>query len=146
MPFLMTTTVGLAGNKCCMGRRRPRWSAAHRPLGEKMRDRVTTAGCETSLPCGSKQSSMRAQTPLLIVASMHAMKGTAEEPLDGGASTHRWVRVPARGPTAAPDVYLTSSPEFGTIDRSLWRTRERRVRSEMVGARVWSKPVPVLIK
>jgi hypothetical protein len=28
--------------------------------------------------------------------------GPAKEPLDGGASTHRWARTPARGPTTVP--------------------------------------------
>jgi hypothetical protein len=38
------------------------------------------------------------------VAGSQAMKDPAEEPLDGGASTHRWSRVPMRGPAVAPSL------------------------------------------
>jgi hypothetical protein len=33
-----------------------------------------------------------------VIAGSQAMKDPAEEPLDGGASTHRWSHAPARGP------------------------------------------------
>jgi hypothetical protein len=36
-----------------------------------------------------------------VVSGSQAMKDPAEEPLDGGASTHWWSRVPARGPMTA---------------------------------------------
>jgi hypothetical protein len=38
------------------------------------------------------------------VAGSRAMKDPDEEPLDGGASTHRWSRAPVRGPAAAPSL------------------------------------------
>jgi hypothetical protein len=38
------------------------------------------------------------------VAGSRAMKDPAEEPLDCGASTHRWSRAPARGAAAAPSL------------------------------------------
>jgi hypothetical protein len=43
------------------------------------------------------------------VAGSQAMKDPAEESLDGDASTHRWSRVPARGPAAAPLLSLIHS-------------------------------------
>jgi hypothetical protein len=57
-----------------------------------------TAGCETSPSCGKERSSM------LAIAGSQAMKDPSEEPLNGGASTHRWSRAPARGPAAAPSL------------------------------------------
>jgi hypothetical protein len=39
-----------------------------------------------------------------VVAGSRAMKDPAEEPLDGGASTHRWSRALTRGPAAAPSL------------------------------------------
>jgi hypothetical protein len=38
------------------------------------------------------------------VAGSQAMKDPVEELLDGGASTLRWSRAPARGPVAAPSL------------------------------------------
>jgi hypothetical protein len=43
------------------------------------------------------------------VAGLQAMKDPAEEPLDGGASTLRWSRAPARGPVAVPSLSLIRS-------------------------------------
>jgi hypothetical protein len=39
-----------------------------------------------------------------VVAVSLAMKDPAEEPLDGGASTHPLSRAPAKGPTTVPSL------------------------------------------
>jgi hypothetical protein len=41
-----------------------------------------------------------------VVVGSWVMKGTAEEPLDGGASTHRWSHAPVRGSAAALSLSL----------------------------------------
>jgi hypothetical protein len=38
------------------------------------------------------------------VAGLWVMKDPTEEPLDGGASTHRWSCTPTKGPAAAPSL------------------------------------------
>jgi hypothetical protein len=43
------------------------------------------------------------------VAGLWVMKDPAEEPLDGGASTHQWSWAPAKGPAAAPSLSLIHS-------------------------------------
>jgi hypothetical protein len=115
----------------------PCWSATHRPLSEKICGRATTVGCETSPSCGSASPSMSTQTLLHTIAGMHAMKGTIEKPLNGGAFTHRWAHTPARGPAVAWEVFLTSLLKSGTVARSLWYIREREKGEERnVGAMV----------
>jgi hypothetical protein len=46
---------------------------------------------------GHKAPSVHTQsrwtTTDLHIAGVHAMKGLAEKPLDGGASTHQWARA-----------------------------------------------------
>jgi hypothetical protein len=44
-----------------------------------------------------------------VVAVSLAMKDPAEEPLDGGASTHPLSCAPAKGPTAVPSLSLIRS-------------------------------------
>jgi hypothetical protein len=53
------------------------------------------------------------------VAGPRAMKDPAEEPLDGGGSTHRWSRAPVRGPMIARFL------RFARTWLSLQRGRER---------------------
>jgi hypothetical protein len=43
------------------------------------------------------------------VVGSQAMKDPTEEPLDGGASTHRWSRAPVRRPAIAPSLSLIRS-------------------------------------
>jgi hypothetical protein len=71
----------------------------------------------------------------------HARVGPAEEPLDGGTSTHQWVCALARGPAAVP----SSSSYHWPNRRSDAAVRCTKVREGTEKEKWWALGFAVLV-